>query len=331
MLFDDPALHASAEAVGDGRVWLLLTSALEPQGAYPLLQLAGARGARGAADRARGRARVVLRGARRPRAVGGGRLWPDGPCRRGGRGAAQPDYGISCVVGGTVGGLLVTARGSRLALAAGVLGAARADPGHARLVRARAPAVDRLRRGGRLAARARVTGVALALAASAIFALGTVLQHRAAAATPDAQAGAGLLLRLARRPRVARRHGRRRRRLRVPRGGARCRAARDRAAAARHQPRVRAPARRRARPAARDRARAPRRAGGDRRARRLPRARRPERRARGRAARALARRLRGRPACCPPRPRCSPAARRRSGGPCCSAAPPACCSGSAPR
>ena len=45
-----------------------------------------------------------------------------------------------------------------------------------------------------------MTGVALALAASAIFALGTVLQHRAAAATPDAQAGAGLLLRLARRP-----------------------------------------------------------------------------------------------------------------------------------
>ena len=42
MLFDDPALHASAEAVGDGRVWLLLTSALQPQGPYPLLQLAGA-------------------------------------------------------------------------------------------------------------------------------------------------------------------------------------------------------------------------------------------------------------------------------------------------
>ena len=36
------SLHASAEAVGDGRVWLLLTSALEPQGPYPLLQLAGA-------------------------------------------------------------------------------------------------------------------------------------------------------------------------------------------------------------------------------------------------------------------------------------------------
>jgi len=36
------ALHASAEAVGDGRVWLLLTSAFEPQGAYPLLQLVGA-------------------------------------------------------------------------------------------------------------------------------------------------------------------------------------------------------------------------------------------------------------------------------------------------
>ena len=42
---------------------------------------------------------------------------------------AQPDYGISCVVGGTVGGLLVTARGSRLALAAGVLGAIALIPG----------------------------------------------------------------------------------------------------------------------------------------------------------------------------------------------------------
>jgi len=45
-----------------------------------------------------------------------------------------------------------------------------------------------------------VTGILLALAASFVFALGTVLQHRAAASTPDEEAGAGLLLRLARRP-----------------------------------------------------------------------------------------------------------------------------------
>ena len=45
-----------------------------------------------------------------------------------------------------------------------------------------------------------MTGVVLALVAALIFALGTVLQHRAAAATPDHEAGAGLLLRLVRRP-----------------------------------------------------------------------------------------------------------------------------------
>ena len=45
-----------------------------------------------------------------------------------------------------------------------------------------------------------MTGVLLALAASFVFALGTVLQHRAAASTPDEEAGARLLLRLARRP-----------------------------------------------------------------------------------------------------------------------------------
>jgi len=128
MLFDDPALHASAEAVGDGRVWLLLTSALQTQGPYPLLQLAGA---------------AALSGLLIGRA--GARTW--GCAALAGHllsavvvyalmglagaeaAAAQPDYGISCVVGGTVGGLLVSARGSRLALAAGVLGAVALIPG----------------------------------------------------------------------------------------------------------------------------------------------------------------------------------------------------------
>ena len=34
----------------------------------------------------------------------------------------QPDYGISCVAGGTIGGLFVCSRGSRTALAAALAG-----------------------------------------------------------------------------------------------------------------------------------------------------------------------------------------------------------------
>ena len=129
MLFDDPSLHSSAEAVWDGRVWLLLTSALEPQGPHPLLQLAGA---------------AVLSGVLIARA--GARTWACaalaghvlsavvvyalmGLAGASAAAAAAPDYGISCVVGGTVGGLLASARDSRLALAAGVLGAVALIPG----------------------------------------------------------------------------------------------------------------------------------------------------------------------------------------------------------
>ena len=129
MLFDDPALHSSAEAVGDGRVWLLLTSALEPQGPCPLLQLAGA-AALCALLIARAGARTwgcaAFAGHVLSAVVVYGLM---GLAGVGAAVAAQPDYGISCVVGGTVGGLLVSARGSRLALAAGVLGALALIPG----------------------------------------------------------------------------------------------------------------------------------------------------------------------------------------------------------
>jgi hypothetical protein len=128
MLFDDPALHASAEEVGDGRVWLLLTSALEPQGPYPLLQLAGA-AALAAVLIARAGARVWCRAALAGHVLSAVVVYGLMGLVGAGAAAAQPDYGISCVVGGTVGGLLVTARGSRLALAAGVLGAVALIPG----------------------------------------------------------------------------------------------------------------------------------------------------------------------------------------------------------
>ena len=129
MLFDDPALHASAEAVGDGRVWLLLTSALEPQGSYPLLQLAGA-AALSALLVARAGVRVWCCAALAGHVLSAVVVYAlMGLAGAGAAALAQPDYGISCVVGGTVGGLLVTARGSRLALAAGVLGALALIPG----------------------------------------------------------------------------------------------------------------------------------------------------------------------------------------------------------
>jgi hypothetical protein len=118
---EDPALHASAEAVGDGRLWVLLTSALEPQGAYPLLQVAGAAGLA---------ALLIARAGAR-----GARVW--WCCALAGHvlsavavyvvlgfDGAQPDYGISCVAGGTIGGLFVYSRGSRAALAAALAGTA---------------------------------------------------------------------------------------------------------------------------------------------------------------------------------------------------------------
>ena len=113
---EDPALQASAEAVGDGRVWLLLTSALEPQGAYPLLQVAGA---------AALAALLIVR-------AGAGVWWC---CALAGHvlsavtvyvlmgfDEVSPDYGVSCMAGGTVGGLLVYGRGSKGATAAALAG-----------------------------------------------------------------------------------------------------------------------------------------------------------------------------------------------------------------
>jgi len=128
MLFDDPALHSSAEAVGDGRVWLLLTSALEPQGPYPLLQLAGAAVLSGVLI-ARAGARTWACAALSGHVLSAVVVYALMGLAGAGAAAAEPDYGISCVVGGTVGGLLVSARGSRLALAAGALGAVALIPG----------------------------------------------------------------------------------------------------------------------------------------------------------------------------------------------------------
>ncbi len=128
MLFDDPALHASAEQVGQGHVWLLLTSALEPQGPYPALQLAGA-AALAAILIARAGARTWCRAALAGHVLSAVIVYGLMGLAGAAAAAAQPDYGISCVVGGTVGGLLVSARGSRLALAAGVLGAVALIPG----------------------------------------------------------------------------------------------------------------------------------------------------------------------------------------------------------
>lgn len=124
----DPSLRATADAVGDGRVWLLLTSALEPQGAAPLAQVAA-----GAALAALLIARegaltwwcAALAGQVGSAVVAYGLIGLAGVERV----ASQPDYGVSCVIGGTAGALLVSGRSSRLALAAGVLAALALIPG----------------------------------------------------------------------------------------------------------------------------------------------------------------------------------------------------------
>jgi hypothetical protein len=113
---EDPALQASAEAVGGGRLWVLLTSALQPQGAFPLLQIAGAAGLA---------ALLIARAG--PRAwwccaLAGHVLSAAAVYVLLGFDGAQPDYGISCVAGGTIGGLFVYSRGSRGALAAALAG-----------------------------------------------------------------------------------------------------------------------------------------------------------------------------------------------------------------
>jgi hypothetical protein len=76
-------LPASAAAIPSGRVWLLLTSALQAQGPLPLAQVATAAAGAHAA-------------------------------------AAEPDYGVSCVLGASCGALLAT-RGGRVVEAAGTL------------------------------------------------------------------------------------------------------------------------------------------------------------------------------------------------------------------
>jgi hypothetical protein len=106
-------LRASADAVGDGRVWLLLTSALDAQGAWPLAQVAvsaalavavavreGIRTWWAAALAGHvGSAVVVYLAIAAAGAVGVASAREV---------AGRPDYGVSCVLAAGVGALLAS-------------------------------------------------------------------------------------------------------------------------------------------------------------------------------------------------------------------------------
>jgi hypothetical protein len=124
--FSDPSLRAGADAVVDGRVWTLLTSALQPQGPAPLAQVVvlalvalvvivreGPVVWWAAALAGHVLSALVAYGAIAVAAW----LGSAAAARAGGR----PDFGISCVLGGSAGALLAggLVRGDRVATAAG--------------------------------------------------------------------------------------------------------------------------------------------------------------------------------------------------------------------
>jgi hypothetical protein len=111
---------ASARAVARGHVWLLLTSALAAQGPAPLAQVAFAAGVAALAiDRigARGWWWAALSGHVGSALVIYALIGLAGAERA----ASTPDYGVSCVLGASLGALL-TVRGDRAARAVGIAG-----------------------------------------------------------------------------------------------------------------------------------------------------------------------------------------------------------------
>jgi hypothetical protein len=112
---------ASADAVADGRVWLLLTSGLAAQGPAPLAQVAIAAAVGGLAIARLGAAawwRAALAGHVLSALIAYALIGLVGATDA----AATPDYGISCVLGASFGALM-TVRGDRVARTVGVLGA----------------------------------------------------------------------------------------------------------------------------------------------------------------------------------------------------------------
>jgi hypothetical protein len=109
----DPGLHAGADAVAGGRLWSLITSALDPEGPLPLLQVAAAAGAAALLIACVGPLvwwAAALAGHVGSALVAYGAIGLASALGSGGaeHAAARPDFGISCVLGGTIGALLVT-------------------------------------------------------------------------------------------------------------------------------------------------------------------------------------------------------------------------------
>ena len=113
-------LPASADAVGRGGVWLLLTSALAAQGPLPLVQV-GLTAAVAALAITRAGATTwwlaTLAGHVGSALIAYALIAAAGA----GHAAATPDYGVSCVLGASL-GVLLTVRGDRVATLVGVAG-----------------------------------------------------------------------------------------------------------------------------------------------------------------------------------------------------------------
>jgi hypothetical protein len=115
-----PVLPASADAVGRGRVWLLLTSALAAQGPLPLVQVGVTAAVAALAITRAGTTAwwlATLAGHVGSALIAYALIAVAGAAHA----AATPDYGVSCVLGASL-GVLLTVRGDRLATAVGVIG-----------------------------------------------------------------------------------------------------------------------------------------------------------------------------------------------------------------
>jgi hypothetical protein len=124
--FSDPRLRAGADAIADGRVWTLLTSGLQPQGPAAAAQIA-VLGAVVAAVIVR-EGPVTWWAAALAGHVGSalvayaaiaGAVWLGSAAAQ--RAGDQPDFGVSCVLGGSFGALLASGivRGNVLVTAVG--------------------------------------------------------------------------------------------------------------------------------------------------------------------------------------------------------------------
>ena len=111
---------SSADAIAHGRVWLLLTSALAAQGPAPLAQVAIAAGVAALAIDRLGAA-AWWRAALAGHIVSALLAYALIAVANAHAAAATPDYGVSCVLGASLGALLTVKGNARVVGAVGTL------------------------------------------------------------------------------------------------------------------------------------------------------------------------------------------------------------------